>query len=117
MISLLLANDLFDLYAPLLSARQREVLALYFQDDLSLSEIQEILSISKAAVYDALSKGVAAMQAYEEKLSLLARKNALFAYIEANSQAECLYALVDDPFDAAAFPFQSDNVPSQGETD
>ena len=50
MISHIQANLLLDQYEAFLSPRQQEVLELYFQEDLSLKEIQENLDISKAAV-------------------------------------------------------------------
>ncbi len=80
MISHIEANELFDLYGELLSQRQQEILSLYFQEDFSLSEIRENLGISKAAVYDALSKGIQAMEQYENKLHLRARERILNAW-------------------------------------
>ena len=68
------ANELMDLYGSLLTGRQLEILKLYYQEDFSLSEIQEELEISKAAVSDALRKGVRAMEKYEDLLHL-AEKN------------------------------------------
>ncbi len=88
MISHLEANALYDLYGELLSARQREVLELYFQEDLSLKEIQENLEISKAAVYDALKKGIAAMEHFEEILHLMARTKKLQEFLEDHPQYE-----------------------------
>lgn len=82
MISHLEANTLLDLYGGLLSARQKEVLELYFQDDLSLSEIQENLSISKAAVYDALKKGLQAMDHFEAVLHLKEKSLVLELFLE-----------------------------------
>ncbi|MCF0246660.1 MAG: DNA-binding protein [Ileibacterium sp.] len=64
------ANELMDLYGALLTARQLEIVKLYFQEDFSLSEIQEELSISKAAVSDALRKSVQSMEKYEAILHL-----------------------------------------------
>ena len=90
MISHLEANDLFDLYSLLLSPRQQEVLSLYFQEDFSLSEIRENLGISKAAVYDALQKGVSAMEQYEEQLHLLAYRKIINDYIADYPEARAL---------------------------
>ena len=47
---------LFDLYSPLLSPRQRDVLDLYYNDDLSLSEISEDLGITRQGVRKLLFK-------------------------------------------------------------
>ena len=51
-------NKLIDFYGDLLTSHQREILSLYYQMDLSLSEISEQLEISRNGVYDALKKGV-----------------------------------------------------------
>lgn len=79
-------NLLFDVYGELLTARQQEILAYYYQDDLSLSEIQELLSISRAAVSDALHKGIRAMEAYEKKLRLLKIRTGLQQMAEAHPE-------------------------------
>lgn len=88
MISHVFANELLDLYEGLLSQRQQEVLELYFQEDLSLKEIQENLNVSKAAVYDALKKGVAAMENFEEILHLHAKSKILSDFLEAHPEFE-----------------------------
>ena len=48
---------LFDVYASALSARQRDVLDLYYNDDLSLSEIAEDLGITRQGVRNAVVTG------------------------------------------------------------
>lgn len=77
MISHLEANELLDLYKDLLSPRQQEILCLYFQEDYSYTELQEELSISRAAAYDAVKKGIKAMEEYESILHLQAKTRAL----------------------------------------
>ncbi len=79
-------NILFDLYGPLLTKRQQDVLEFYFQDDLSLTEIQENLSISKAAVYDALKKGVQAMEQLESILHLQEKLQVLHQFLQAHPE-------------------------------
>ncbi|MCF0259372.1 MAG: DNA-binding protein [Erysipelotrichaceae bacterium] len=76
------ANEFMDLYGCLLTGRQLEILKLYYQEDFSLSEIQEELEISKAAVSDALRKGVKAMEKYEGLLHL-AEKNRMLSALAA----------------------------------
>lgn len=88
MISHLQGNALLDLYGPLLSARQKEVLELYFQDDLSLAEIQENLEISKAAVYDALKKGVQIMERYDGVLHLIEKEERVRSFLAAHPEYE-----------------------------
>ncbi len=97
MISHLEGNALFDLYGSLLSSRQQEILELYFQEDLSLEEIRENLEVSKAAVYDGLKKGVAAMEKFESHLRLLERQKKIQRLIEAHPELkEELQTLFDD---------------------
>lgn len=62
---------LFDYYGPLLSEKQREMYILYYEDDLTLSEIAANIGITRQGVHDALKKSDAALKGYEEKLHLL----------------------------------------------
>ena len=64
---------LFDFYGPLLTQRQRELLALYCEEDLSLSEIAVQVGISRQGVHDAVHRGARTLAAYERQLGLLAR--------------------------------------------
>ncbi len=66
-------NLLMDCYEELLTDKQRNYLRLYYQDDLSLSEIALELDVSRNAVYDNLKKTVALLEKYEDKLGLLER--------------------------------------------
>ena len=66
------ASLLYDFYGVLLSDSQREVMALYHEDNLSLSEIAEELGQSRQAVHYTLRKAEKALDEYEEKLGLIA---------------------------------------------
>jgi len=70
-------SRLFDLYGAMLSDRQREIIALCYDDDLSLSEIADITGITRQGVRDARRKSELILLSYEEKLGLLARFDAL----------------------------------------
>ncbi|MBQ9117658.1 MAG: hypothetical protein IJY11_00445 [Clostridia bacterium] len=59
---------LFDLYAPLLTERQRKIADLHFNYDLSLGEIAEQTSVSRQSVYDCLQTIKNTLTATEEKL-------------------------------------------------
>ena len=54
---------LFDFYGPLLTERQRKLLALYCNEDFSLSEIAAREGISRQGVYDAVHRAAAAWAA------------------------------------------------------
>ncbi len=64
---------LFDLYGALLTDKQRQVWALFYEEDLSLSEIGSELGISRQAVHDLLHRTEQTLCHYEEKLRLAAR--------------------------------------------
>ena len=60
---------MLDCYGSLLTEKQRDTLELYFQDDLSLSEISELKNISRQGVRENLWQGIRTLVEYEEKLS------------------------------------------------
>ena len=62
---------LYDFYGSLLTDRQREVMELYYGENLSLSEIAAEFSISRQGVHDALKNAVRALHEYEQKLGLV----------------------------------------------
>lgn len=64
---------LMSAYAQLLTERQRETLRMYYEEDLSLSEIAEQTGVSRQGVHDALTRAARDMRGYEEKLGLLRR--------------------------------------------
>lgn len=59
---------LWDLYNPLLTETQREITNLYFNCDLSLSEIAEEKGCSRQSISDCLNKCRKQLEEYEEKL-------------------------------------------------
>ena len=65
-------NILFDFYGKLLSGRCQEVFLLYYEENLSLSEISMELNVSRQAVHDALHRAMDSLEGYEEKLRLAA---------------------------------------------
>lgn len=64
---------LYDFYGELLTEKQKQVYEMHYQNDLSLSEIGEELSISRQAVRDQLKRTEKILQDYEEKLQLVSR--------------------------------------------
>ena len=66
-------NLLMDCYLDLLTDKQQNYLNLYYyyHEDYSLSEIAEILDVSRNAVFDNLKKAVHLLENYEEKLELM----------------------------------------------
>ena len=64
---------LFDFYGELLTERQREIVSLFLEEDLSLGEIASELGISRQAAHDAIKRGQELLYAYEKNLGLVAR--------------------------------------------
>ncbi|MBR5128527.1 MAG: YlxM family DNA-binding protein [Firmicutes bacterium] len=65
------ASLLYDFYGALLTEKQRQVMALYHEENLSLSEIAGEFNISRQAVHDTLKKAELALEDYENKLNLI----------------------------------------------
>ena len=64
---------LFDFYGVMLSDTQQQAVNLYYNDDLSLKETADILSMSRQGVRDALNRAQNILYDYEEKLRLSER--------------------------------------------
>ena len=64
---------LFGLYGELLTYSQKIVVENYYCLDLSISEIADLLNISRSAVEDALSKGKQKLDEFEDKIQLYAK--------------------------------------------
>ena len=62
---------LYDFYGELLTERQRSVYEMSINEDLSLSEIADTLSISRQAVHDIIKRCDHQLEEYEEKLHLV----------------------------------------------
>lgn len=67
------ASLLYDFYGQLLPRRQKEVMELYHEENLTLSEIADEFSISRQGVHDALKNAEKALKGYEDKLGLVAK--------------------------------------------
>lgn len=61
---------LYDFYGQLLTKRQRDILDLYYNHDLSLGEIGKNINISRQGVFDSIKRTEKILQGYEDKLQL-----------------------------------------------
>lgn len=59
---------LFDFYGEMLTEKQKDVIDLYYNEDLSLAEIAEHEGISRQGVRDNIKRGEAYLLELEEKL-------------------------------------------------
>ena len=64
---------LYDFYGELLTERQKEFFDLYYNEDLSLSEISENNGISRQGVRDVIVRAEGIMQEIEDKTGLIRR--------------------------------------------
>ena len=64
---------LMDFYSEILTKKQRDVMEMYYDQDLSLGEIAENTGITRQGVLDSIHRGEIQMQDMEQKLHLYAR--------------------------------------------
>lgn len=64
---------LLDFYGSLLTDRQKDVISLYYEEDLSLAEIADEVGITRQGVRDAIKKAESILTETEEKLGLAKR--------------------------------------------
>lgn len=86
---------LLDYYAPMLTDKQRDVIDLYYNEDLSLSEIAEHEKITRQGVRDSIKRGEQTLYEMEEKFHLAERSDKYSDFIKeingiaAEIKAEC----------------------------
>jgi predicted DNA-binding protein YlxM (UPF0122 family) len=61
-------NVLYDLYAPLLTQRQRDIYEMRYFSDFSLAEIAEAVGVSRQAVHILVNRTVERLLALEKDL-------------------------------------------------
>ncbi|MCI9041211.1 YlxM family DNA-binding protein [Dubosiella newyorkensis] len=82
------ANLLFDAYGSLLTKRQQEILKLYYQEDLSYTEISEELQISRQSVMDSVHRGLKLLEKFEENIKFLQFKDTIYSIIDSSTNLE-----------------------------
>ena len=75
-------SDLLDLYGEMLTDKQRDVIELYYNQDLSLAEIAEHEQITRQGVRDNIKRGEAFLLEMEEKLHFAEKFKRLVAITE-----------------------------------
>jgi predicted DNA-binding protein YlxM (UPF0122 family) len=60
-----------DFYGPLLTPKQQDIMNLYYENDLSLTEIADIHSVTRQAVYDIIKRAEKTLEEYEQRLGLV----------------------------------------------
>lgn len=80
---------LLDFYSSLLTDRQSEILSLYYNEDLSLAEIADMLGVSRQNIHDIINRAGKRLIEYEHKLNLVERT------LEVNHQLNKVMAMLD----------------------
>ena len=78
---------LFDFYGELLTERQKEFYDLYYNEDLSLSEIAENYGISRQGVRDVIVRAEAYLTELEDKTGLVKRFMQFSPHLDRISEA------------------------------
>lgn len=61
--------NLFEKYGNLLSQSQKQALQLHLIEDLSYSEMSEIMAMTRAGAYDAVKKGISKLIEIDKKMN------------------------------------------------
>ena len=75
-------NNLFDIYSELLTDKEKETFSLYYQEDLSLSEIADNNNISKSAVGKMVKTILEKLDNYENILKIYNTKKQLLILLQ-----------------------------------
>ena len=68
---------LFDFYGELLTDKQKELFDLYYNEDMSLTEISERVGITRQGVRDAVMRAEMSLRDIEDKVGLVKRYSRL----------------------------------------
>ena len=77
MDKILYYNNLFSIYRELLTEKEQNIFSLYYEENLSLSEIAENLQITRSAVGNTVKIVEKKLEEYEKKLHILAKNELL----------------------------------------
>lgn len=89
---------LYDFYGDMLTGKQRDVIELYYEDDLSLSEIAENAGITRQGVRDSIKRAESQLLEMEDRLGLVRRFRDMQADIAAIRQAAASISEVNERF-------------------
>ncbi len=89
-------SRLIDTYGAVLTEKQRTVLSMYYDEDLSLAEIAELEGISRQGVRDSIKRGETVLLEMEQQLHFSKRFDGLEDLISAiRGNAKDILAYID----------------------
>lgn len=92
-------NNLLDIYGELLTEYQKEIMNLYYQEDLSLKEIAEEKEVSRNAIFTLITRVEKILLDYEEKLHLLDKRNRVQNVLDRNEISIDIKKSIEDILD------------------
>jgi predicted DNA-binding protein YlxM (UPF0122 family) len=91
---------LMDLYNPLLTEKQCNIMDLYYNEDLSLAEIAELNKTSRQAIHDLIKRCYKLLISYESKLNLLQKSiNRENKIIDILNNLKIKYSIRDEEYE------------------
>lgn len=91
---------LMDLYNPLLTEKQCNIMDLYYNEDLSLAEIAELNKTSRQAIHDLIKRCYKLLVSYESKLNLLQKSiNRENKIVDILNNLKIKYSISDEEYE------------------
>lgn len=75
-------SRLNDYYGGLLNTHQSEMLRMYYDCDMSLSEISEVTGTTRQGAGDVINRATGKLENYEEKLGLISKVDGIAGTLE-----------------------------------
>ena len=88
---------LYDCYGSMLTDKQREYIDMRYNQDLSLSEIGEMMGVSRQAVFDNLARTEALLRRMEENIGCVKRDMQIRSALEVILEAATVLDASSDP--------------------
>ena len=75
-------SEYLDIYGNILDEKQLQIIDMYYNEDLSLSEIADVIDISRQGVRESIKQGEKHLTNYEEKLGIVERFHNISSKLE-----------------------------------